>query len=311
MAHFKEKVEVIFIPYLKVLIVFTIINVFMIAGGKWLLPTYEPERYLSTYMLLSIFISLALILWHLNKRFKVFDTEKGTFGIVIIVAAGMCASSYFLYQFVNTIIYPLTRIHAVDEIRTKPFERYYEIAHFDSGSDTIFPYYSSEVSGKDNTNLSYYCYIVFPLRAPTDRLPDSVGIWYGLSLERLLSNGAGSDEKEKVSRELNVEVEHEIKNINPGRAVYYERIGYGDHYEEYIEAIKKTSRSAATNIILEPRMEKFSKRSNAWLPLLISYGTSILIMLLFVAIGVPHINLLNYLKYSTKIGKLDYTFERK
>lgn len=84
-----------------------------------------------------------------------------------------------------------------------------------------------------------------------------VYVWSGLVFEKAVSNALSKEDLEKVKLEFVNDAEYESRDIIRSKKIYYfERIGSGYEYENYIKAVNLTGTN--TPLIFIPKYEPFS-----------------------------------------------------
>src|SRR5699024_3377994 len=116
---------------------------------------------------------------------------------------------------------------------------------------------------------------------------NSDNVWYGVKYSKNLSNRISDDKKNTEYRSFIEKSEREFETYDFQNVKYFEKLGYSDDRDGFIEAIKEknTNIKESEQIILVPKTDVFEDRlGNTFSWIFGSYGIGAFILLLMVFI---------------------------
>lgn len=283
MNSIKTKFQEVYIPFLIVSIgTILFYNIFRWALDIKLgiLPLKEN--------LLNFWIPFALpwipiLLW-LRRRIRILNVrgkrDNGYFGYQFAMALVMAVPIIISQNYIEKSSFDLNEISSISKVKELKNEKYFKITSFDVDKNSSLPYVTARTSGRNNNNLNFYLYIACPFEGKNS-------IWYGVEYKKNLSNRISEQKKNSAYRTFLNKSEKEFKTYNFQDVEYFERLGYSDDRDGFIEAIKEgnTNLNEKEQIILVPKNEIFADRIGNSFPWIFgSFGIGTLVLLVMVLI---------------------------
>lgn len=283
MNNIKTKLQEIYIPFLIVSIG-TILsyNIF-----RWtldiklgILPLKEN--------LLNFWIPFALpwipILIWLRRRIRILNIrgkrDNGYFGYQFAMAAAMAVPIIISQNYIEKSSFDLNEISSISKVRELKQEKYFKVTSFDVNQKSSLPYVTARTSGRNNDNLNFYLYLACPFDGANF-------IWYGVEYKKNLSNRSSEQRKNSEYRTFLNKSEKEFETYNFQDVQYFERLGYSDDRDGFIEAIKERNSdlNEKEQIILVPKKDVFENRLGNSFPWIFgSFGIGAFVLLAMVLI---------------------------
>lgn len=196
--------------------------------------------------------------------------------MAIAIAAPIIVSQ----NYVEKASFDLISISNVYETKNHSNEKYFDFKSFQVDKDASLPYVTARAFGKNNEHLIFYLYFACPFE-------NSDNIWYGVVYSKKLSNYISDDEKDAEYRNFIEKSESEFNTYNFQNVKYFEKLGYSDERDGFIEAIKNKDPnvSKSKQIILVPKTDVFNgnlENTFAWI--FGSFGIGAFVLLLMVII---------------------------
>lgn len=287
MNNLKTKLQEVYIPFLIVSIGTIIFyNIF-----RWtldiklgILPLKEN--------LLNFWIPFALpwipiIIW-LRRRIRILNvrgkSDNGYFGYQFAMATAMAVPIIISQNYIKKSSFDLNEISTISKIKELKNEKYFKISSFNIDHTSSLPYVTARTSGRNNESLNFYLYLACPFE-------ETNSVWYGVEYKKNLSNHVNEQRKNSEYRTFVNKSEQKFKTYNFQDVEYFERLGYSDDRDGFIEAIKERdpNLNEKEQIILVPKNDVFEERLGNSFPWIFgSFGIGALIILLMVVI--PKIN---------------------
>lgn len=283
MNNIKTKLQEVFIPFLIVSIgTILFYNIF-----RWtldiklgILPLKEN--------LLNFWIPFALpwipILIWLRRRIRILNikgkNDNGYFGYQFAMAAAMAVPIIISQNYIEKSSFDLNEISSISKVKELKNEKYFKITSFDINHNSSLPYVTARTSGRNNDNLNFYLYLACPFE-------NTNTIWYGVEYNKNLSNRINEQRKNSEYRIFLNKSEKEFETYNFQDVEYFERLGYSDDRDGFIEAIKEknTNLNEKEQIILVPKQDVFENRLGNSFPWIFgSFGIGALVLLAMVLI---------------------------
>lgn len=283
MNNIKTKLQEVFIPFLIVSIgTILFYNIF-----RWtldiklgILPLKEN--------LLNFWIPFAIpwipILIWLRRRIRILKikgkNDNGYFGYQFAMAAAMAVPIIISQNYIEKSSFELNEIYSISKVKELKSEKYFKIISFDIDHKSSLPYVTARTSGRNNDNLNFYLYLACPFE-------NTNTIWYGVEYNKNLSNRINEQRKNSEYRIFLNKSEKEFETYNFQDVEYFERLGYSDDRDGFIEAIKEknTKLIEKEQIILVPKQDVFENRLGNSFPWIFgSFGIGALALLAMVLI---------------------------
>ena len=254
----KTKLKEIYYPYLIISIgTFLLYNIF-----RWVLDIKLGILPLKEDVLnfwLPIAFSSAFIFIWLRKKIRIIaingKRDNGRFIYQMLMAASIIIPLMISQQYIVKASYNLNEIATISEVKELGSEKYFKINSFKIDHNSSLPRITTKVSGKYNDNLNFHLHIACPFESTNS-------IWYGVKYFEQIDNSLSDKEKNSKYRNFLTKSENDFDNYNFQEVVYFEKLGYSNNKDGYLEAIKEHNPdiNEKEQIILIPKTENFDER---------------------------------------------------
>lgn len=224
-----------------------------------------------------------ILIW-LRRRIRVLNIrgkrDNGYFGYQFAMVAAMAAPIIVSQNYLEKASFDLVSISSPYEAKNEKNEKYFDIRSFQVSKNTSLSYVTARTSGKNNDNLNFYLYLACPFE-------NSDNVWYGVEYTKNLSNRISDNKKDKEYRNFLQKSEREFHTYDFQNAKYFEKLGYSDDRDGFIEAIKEKNPAIneSEQIILVPKFDVFEERLGNTFPWIFgSFGIGAFILLLMILI---------------------------
>lgn len=283
MENIKIKIKEVYIPYLLVSIgTILLYNLF-----RWtfdiklgILPLKDD---LLNFWIPFAFPWIPIVIW-LRRRIRILNVsgkrDNGHFGYQFAMVAAIAVPLIISQNYIEKASFGLNEVNNSYEINELKSEKYYKITSFEIEKYNCLPYLTARTSGRNNDNLNYYLYFSCPFK-------NTNNVWYGVEYKVNTSNRMSDFQKKAEFRRFFDRSEREFKSYNFQNANYFERLGYSDKRDGFLEAIKVNNQqiSEAEQIILVPKADVFDQRLGNTFPWIFgSFGIGAFIIFLMVII---------------------------
>lgn len=277
------KIKAVYLPFLIVAIG-TIISYNLV---RWILDIKLGVLPLKED-LLNFWIPFAMpwipILIWLRRRIRILKVrgkqDNGHFGYQFAMAAAMAVPIIISQNYIVKASFDLINLTNVYETKNYSNEKYFNFNSFQVDKDASLPYVTARTFGKNNEDLIFYIYLACPFE-------NSDNIWYGVVYSQKLSNYISDNKKDAEYRSFIEKYESEFKTYNFQNVKYFEKLGYSDERDGFIEAIKNMDPnvSKSKQIILVPKTDVFNGNlDNTFAWIFGSFGIGAFVLLLMVII---------------------------
>ncbi len=283
MEEIKTKIQGVYIPFLIVSIgTILFYNVF-----RWVLDIKLgilplKEDILNFWIPLT-FPCIPILIW-LRRRVRILNVrgkgDKGHFLYQLAMIFAMALPIIISQNYLEKGSFNLNEILSVSGIKELNREKYFKIKSYSVDHTLSRPYVTVRTSGRNNNRLNYYLYLTWPFAK-------SNSIWYGIEYEKHLSNRISDQRKDSEYRTFIKNAEKDFKNYNFQNVTYFERLGYSDDNDGFIEAIKEQDPSVKVKdqVILIPKKGNFENRLGNTFPWIFgSFGITSFIVLVMVVL---------------------------
>lgn len=238
--------------------------------------------------LLNFWIPFALpwipILIWLRRRNRILNVKgkrnNGHFLYQFAMAGAIAVPIIVSQTYIEKASFDLVSITNAYETKSQSDEKYFDISSFRVDKNASLPYVTARTSGRNNDNLNFYLYLACPFE-------NSDNVWYGVEYSKNLSNRISDDKKDTEYRSFLEKSEKEFDTYNFQNAKYFEKLGYSDDRDGFIEAIKEKNPNIkeSEQIILVPKSDVFEQRLGNTFPWIFgSFGIGAFVLLLMVVI---------------------------
>lgn len=283
MKNIKIKLQEVYIPFLIVSIgTILFYNIF-----RWfvdiklgILPL--KENLLNFWIPFSI-PWIPILIW-LRRRIRILNVkgknDNGYFAYQFAMVLPIAVPIIISQNYIEKSSFDLNEISSISKVKELKKEKYFKVNSFNIDQKSSLPYVTVRTSGRNNDNLNFYLYLACPFE-------ETSSIWYGVEYKKKLSNRINEQRKNSEYRTFLNKSEQEFKTYNFQDVEYFERLGYSDGRDGFIEAIKE--RNANLNekeqIILVPKNDVFEERLDNSFPWIFgSFGIGAFALLVMVLI---------------------------
>lgn len=238
--------------------------------------------------LLNFWIPFALpwipILIWLRRRNRILKVrgkrDNGHFLYQFAMAGAIAVPIIVSQNYIEKASYDLVSISSPYEAKNKTNEKYFDISSFKVAKNASLPYVTARTSGRNNDNLNFYLYMACPFE-------NSENVWYGVEYSKRLSNRISDDKKDTEYLSFIENSEKEFDTYNFQKVKYFEKLGYSDDRDGFIEAIKEMypNVNESEQVILVPKSDVFEDRLGNTFPWIFgSFGIGTFVLLIMVVI---------------------------
>jgi rhomboid protease GluP len=287
MKNIKIKLREVYFPFLLIAIATIIIYDLL----RWFLDVklgvLPIKEDLLNFWIPFILPWIPILIWQRrrNRILKIRGrSDNGFFLYQFIMACAITVPIIVSQKYIEKGLFTLNEVSAVNEVIKLDKEKYFKVISFSVNRDLSVPYVTSRVTGKHNEHLTYYLYMACPFK-------DSKSIWYGVKYQKGLSNNISDSEKESEYQHFVESSLKDFENYHFENVNYFQKEGYSDDKDGYLEAIKGENISGLkkinikNQIILVPQKDKFEDRIDVAVPwIFISFGIGMFVILIMVLI---------------------------
>lgn len=286
MTIWKQKLRLIFLPFLIVAVAFIIIYTFL----HWLLiiktGLLSIKEITVEYWLPLILVWIPVLIW-VRPRVKLLEFKKDSFGLLFFCTIVISTPCILMQFYLITATGSLTQLKSIDEINKLPSTKYYKVQEYFIDKQRRGLAYNYDVSGKRSQYLNLHIYIACPVydkemepvKIDAAIVTDTVMIdaeeqynplpvpgiyaWYCIHYRKQISNKLSNIEEKRLSDLFYEESVEDFRRTNLNNFVYLKRTGNNNEREGYQRAIRKSGIAGSENEIniLEPVGEPFSERN--------------------------------------------------
>ncbi len=223
---------------------------------------------------------LPVLIWlrHPIRILKLKDTDRGRSGIRALMIFAIVAPIVISQHYIKKAAFDLVTLENASEIKSHGAEKYFKINNFRVNKDARVDYATARTSGKRNDRLNFFLYLACPFK-------NAENVWYGVEYNESTGNtGTTTQQNAWFSNFLNYS-ERNFASYYFQDVSYFEKVGYSDDWDGYMQAIKNTNPNAAETqqIILIPKTDEFEERfGDTLLWVFGSFGIGLLVILLLI-----------------------------
>ena len=283
MENIKIKIKEVYLPFLLVSIgTILFYNLF-----RWTLDiklgVLPLKDDLLNFWIPFVLPWIPILIW-LRRRIRILNIrgkgDNGYFVYQFVMSFAIAIPIILSQNYIEQASFDLVTINSIYEIKELPKEKYFKINSFQVDKDLGLPHVNVRTSGKHNENLNFYLYVSSPFRNAND-------VWYGSEYTHRVSNRISDDIKESEYRSFLSKSDLEFDAANFQNVKYFEKLGYSDSRDGFIEAIRETYPDIIEKeqVILIPKSDTFTQRLGNTLPWIFgSFGITALVLLIMIAI---------------------------
>lgn len=243
MKGLKEKLTLLFIPFVVIAICFVGLYTFL----NWLL-LIKADLIPVKEDIIHIWLPLALpwipVLVWLRPRIKLltFKNENASFGYQFLAAMAITFPTIVAQEYVSTATGKLTQLHTINQFEKKEITKYYSIDQYYIDKHNIGIVNTATVSGKHNEDLNLLIYIALPILSnPADSIKGECSYFLGKKYSQRISNRLSDKEKEDKFNAFTKESQAQFDTTNFHNFIYLEKTGRNDDHVEFDRAIKTSN----------------------------------------------------------------------
>jgi len=262
----KDKLNIIFKPYLLLLIGLTIGYTFL----HWLLiirlGLFQLKESITHFAIPTGLAAIAAWIYF-----------RGRFSILRLSSSGRsnlkdlyCMLTWILLTvpviiaqyYISTATGKLTELHTIGEISRVPLTKYYALKTSYIGKKVVGIHAAFRVSGRQDENYHMQLFVVVPvLENEKDTASKAPAAWLGVMYNKTISNRLDHDKKEEKYQEFVSESQQDFEKKDLTDFIYLQRMGTDDFEEGYIKAIKSNRVYTPNGVVLTGINKPFAERN--------------------------------------------------
>ena len=226
---------------------------------------------------------IPILIW-LRRRIRILNIkgkrDNGYFFYQFAMAGAIAIPIIISQNYIEKASFDLVQIDNILETKNYSNEKYFDINTFRVNKNDSRPYITARTSGRNNQSLNFYFYLACPFE-------NTNNIWYGVEYSKHLSNRISDSKKDVEYRSFINKSGKEFNTYDFQNVTYFEKLGYSDDRDGFIEAIKEKNPdiNESEQIILVPISEAFEERLGTTFPWIFgSFGIGAFALLLMVVI---------------------------
>lgn len=262
--------------------------------------------------LLNFWIPFSLpwitILFWMGKRIRILNLKNKwngqlSFFYLFVMSVTTIIPLLISQNYLEKVSYDLISVKDITGVTESKTEKYYEVQSFKIAEKPGKSYFTTRTSGRNNQNLIFYNFFVYPFEN-TDH------IWYGIQFSKTIHSRISRSKKDFELREFFENNKNELKNYDFQNVKYFEKLGYSDDKDGFLEAVKvgNPDIDKKKQIILIPKTNTFEKRlgnSLSWI--FRSFGIGAFVV--FIMIVIPKNDQNEFRKFKKGEPQQDDDFE--
>ncbi|SFN18820.1 Membrane associated serine protease, rhomboid family [Chitinophaga sp. YR627] len=262
----KDKLNIIFKPYLVILLGLTIGYTFL----HWLLVIRLGLLQLKegvTHFGIPAGLTAVAAWIYLRGKFSILSLSssgrsnlKDLYCMLtwLFLAMPVIIAQYYI----STATGKLTQLNTIGEINKVPLTKYYALKTSYIGKKVVGIHPAFSVSGRQDVNYSMQLFVVVPiLESEKDTSSKEPAAWLGIRYNKTISNRLDNNEKETKYQEFVSESEVDFEKKDLSAFVYLERMGTDNFEEGYINAIKSNPVYKPNGVVLRGVNKPFAERN--------------------------------------------------
>ncbi len=243
MKGLKEKMKLIYLPYLLISICF--IGCYSLL--HWLLfikTDFIPLKEDTVNLWLPFLLPWIPVLIWLKPRIKLlrFKNDNGSFGYQLIASMAITFPTIIAQEYLATATGKLTQLENIRQFESKEATKYYSIKNYFIDKQNIGKINTARVSGKHNETLNLLIYIALPLVTNhADSIKGECSFFIGKKYSKSISNRLSDEDKDKLFEAFTEESMDEFDRTNFHGFTYLEKLGRSYDHDEYDRALTYSS----------------------------------------------------------------------
>lgn len=274
----KDKISLLFLPFLIALIGLTIGYTFL----HWLIfieiEIFQLKNIITNFGF-PIGLTGVTAWFFLRPKFKILNLEVKngnwrdfySFILWIILTVPLIIAQAYMVSATGRV----TELNSINEINNSELTKYYTIKDYFIDKKTIGVHSAFDVSGKYNDRFNMHLYIALPIfksaldTSSTDIEPFA---WLGIKYKETISNRLEPNEKEEKYQQFAKKSQVDFENMNVSQFIYLDRLGHSDERDGFIKAIEKNPNYEPNKIILKAVNKPFQERNGSKFSWLLGSG---------------------------------------
>lgn len=292
-AHFKNKLELLYKPFLVVLLGLVIGYTFL----NWVifiqLGAFQFKKIIIEFVIPIILCAIAA--WfYLGKRLKMLKIDFGNGNLrdfykfilwIIFIIPLIIAQKYIV-----SASGEMTKIGSIAQIENVEQTKYYTVQNYYINRKLIGAHSEFNVSGRHNNHFNMRIYVAAPIfERKNDSKRKKPSAWIGIEYHKEISNNLSKEKKDSKYKLFAKDCQRDLNNKDFTKINYFDRIENSKERDGIIEAINKNSNYSSNDIILVGIDKPFEERNGnklAWI-----FGSTIIgAVLWFFMICIPKVD---------------------
>ena len=295
----KDKLQIIYKPFLLIALSFILIYTFL----NWLLfikigiPLKED---IVEFWLPFGLPFIPILIW-LRPRIKLlkFKNEDASFVYQLLACIAIAIPTIIAQEYLKTATGELTKLKVISELSKTETTKYYTLQNFNIDKQHIAIQNTVSTSGRNNERFNMLIYVVMPILENTsDTINNPPQYWLGKIYSEQISNSLSDEKKKEKYKQLAERSQKEFEATDFHKFTYLETIGNTEDHNEYNKALEKAGQNLSKdNIIFEAKTTPFEERNGKKLPWIFgSFGIGSLIYFILLLFPKFHKNKLENFK---------------
>lgn len=311
MEQFKEKLRLIYGPYLLVTIGFITVYTLLHWAIFIKADLFHLKEDVTKFWLPLSLPWIPILIW-LRPRINLlrFKNENGNFAHQMLIWLATAAPAIVAQEYMTTATGELTALETIAQFDHDAQTRYYTLKRFYVDKTNAGVKKTVSVTGKRKNDLNLLIYIAMPvLTVVSDTANVECSYFIGKKYIKTVRNNLSEEEEEAAFETFEAQSQLDFDTCNFQQFVYLEKMGYSDDLEKFDQALRKSKYVRYKDpIVFTARQEPFENRN----------GNSLFWMFLLFGIGaLVHLLILLFSKFDeTKLAAFkrgikvqDYTFQ--
>ncbi|MBV4358616.1 rhomboid family intramembrane serine protease [Pinibacter aurantiacus] len=290
MNQFKEKLRLIYLPFLLIATSFILLYTFL----NWAIIIKGNFGSLKQ-MVINLWLPFALpwipvLIW-LRPRINLLRLKKenAAFGFQFIAVLAIAAPTIISQEYLEKATGKLTALKSIDQYNDSTATKYYSLQnrYIDKAHVSVYPV--SNVSGKSNGTLTFSIFVAMPLyEKVADTANKKCECWLVKKYSESINNHISDEQKDAKYHAFAEETQVTFDSTDFTKFVYLERLGNTEEHDGFNAAIaKNTFLTSEKPVVFVAYNEPFENRNGETFPWIFkAFGIGAMIFLVFVAI--PH-----------------------
>lgn len=308
----KDKLRFVFLPFLLMLVALVVGYTFL----HWLLfialDIFSLKEIITNFGIPIVLAGCAALIF-LRPGLKMLKLEYNSgkprdfysFMTWVLLSIPLIIAQ----EYIITATGKVTSLHSVNDINKANSTKFYKIDRYYVDKSFTGRAQAFDVSGKYNQDFTMHLYFAAPIfEKAADTLANEVSAWLGVKYSKTISNRLEPYEKEIHYKNFLAESKEKFSEQQLSVYLYFDKIGYSDDRDGYINAISNNGIYAPNENILKGVNKPFEERNGQKLSWLLgTIGGGLIVWLIMILI--PGINSKQLARI--KAGKPDKTAWRE